>query len=61
VVGSTGVQIAVARKRQIGSVTIELYRSGRSTDYPFGSLQVKLDAKGQGVGQNHGRSEDSIR
>lgn len=63
VVGSTGNQIAVARKRQQGPDTIitivtartmpfiELYRGGRSTDYPFGFLQVKLDDKGQGNGQ----------
>ncbi len=63
VVGSTGNQIAVARKRQEGSVTIitivtartmpfmELYNNGRTTDYPFGYLQVKLDANGQGTGQ----------
>jgi len=63
VVGSTGNQIAVARKRQAGPDTIitiitartmpfiELYRNGRTTDYPFGYLQVKLDAKGQGTGQ----------
>ena len=63
VVGSTGNQIAVARKRQQGSDTIitivtartmpflELYNSGRTTDYPFGYLQVKLDANGQGAGQ----------
>jgi hypothetical protein len=62
-VGSTGNQIAVARKRQQGPDTIitivtartmpfiELYRGGRTTDYPFGYLQVKLDAKGQGTGQ----------
>lgn len=62
-VGSTGNQIAVARKRQEGSDTIitivtartmpfmELYNNGRTTDYPFGYLQVKLDAKGQGTGQ----------
>jgi hypothetical protein len=62
-VGSTGNQIAVARKRQHGSDTIitivtartmpfiELYRSGRTTDYPFGFLQVKLDATGKGTGQ----------
>src|SRR5436305_11017896 len=49
-VGSTGNQIAVARKRQEGSDTIitivtardmpfvELYRNGRTTDYPFGYL-----------------------
>jgi hypothetical protein len=30
---------------------LELYRSSRTTDYPFGYLQVKLDAKGQGAGQ----------
>jgi hypothetical protein len=63
VVGSPGNQIAVARKRQQGPDTIitmvtartmaflELYRSGRTTDYPFGYLQVKLDAKGRGTGQ----------
>ncbi len=62
-VGSTGNQIAVARKRQQGSDTIitivtarnmpfiELYRNGRTTDYPFGYLQVKLNAKGEGTGQ----------
>ena len=62
-VGSTGTAIAVARKRQHGSDTIitivtarnmsftELYNNGRTTDYPFGYLQVKLDAKGQGTGQ----------
>lgn len=63
VVGSTGNQIALARKRQQGADTVitivtartmpftELYRGGRTTDYPFGYLQVKLDAKGQGTGQ----------
>jgi hypothetical protein len=62
-VGSTGNQIAVARKRQQGSETIitivtartmpfgELYHSGRTTDYPFGYLQVTLDATGKGSGQ----------
>jgi hypothetical protein len=62
-VGSTGNQIAVARKRQQGPDTVitivtartmpfmELYNNGRTTDYPFGYLQVKLDAKGQGTGQ----------
>jgi hypothetical protein len=62
-VGSTGNQIAVARKRQEGADTIitivtartmpflELYNGGRTTDYPFGYLQVKLDAGGQGTGQ----------
>jgi hypothetical protein len=63
VVGSTGNQIAVARKRQEGSNTIitivtartmpflELYNNGRTTDYPFGFLQVTLDAKGIRTGQ----------
>jgi hypothetical protein len=58
VVGSTGNQIAVARKRQERSNTIitmvtartmpfmELYNNERTTDYPFGYLQVKLDATG---------------
>jgi hypothetical protein len=62
-VGSTGNEIAVARKRQHGPDTIitivtarsmgfrELYNSGRSTDYPFGFLQITLDAQGQGTGQ----------
>ena len=30
---------------------IELYRNGRTTDYPFGYLQVKLDTSGKGAGQ----------
>jgi len=62
-VGSVGNDIAVARKRQVGSETVitivtarsmsfaELYNNGRSTDYPFGFLQVKLNEKGQGTGQ----------
>jgi hypothetical protein len=62
-VGSVGNQIAVARKRQHGDETVitivtarimpfrELYNGGRSTDYPFGFLQVKLNAKGEGTGQ----------
>jgi len=62
-VGSTGNQIAVARKRQEGPDTIitivtarimpfaELYNNGRSRDYPFGYLQVKLDSTGKGGGQ----------
>jgi hypothetical protein len=61
--GRTGNQIAVARKRQEGSNTvitmvtarnmpfIELYRGGRTTDYPFGFLQVTLNEKGEGTGQ----------
>jgi len=61
--GSVGNQIAVARKRQVGSDTVitivtarqmsfaELYNGGRSTDYPFGYLQVKLNGKDPGTGQ----------
>lgn len=61
--GSTGNQIAIARKRAVGADTvitvvtartmpfIELYRGGRTKDYPFGFLQVKLNAKGEGTGQ----------
>jgi len=61
-VGSVGNQIAVARKRQHGNDTIitivtarimpftELYNNGRSTDYPFGFLQVKLNEKNEGTG-----------
>lgn len=30
---------------------IELYNNGRTTDYPFGFLQVKLGTNGQGTGQ----------
>jgi hypothetical protein len=63
VVGSTGNQIAIARKRTEGADTIitiitartmpfvELYQNGRTTGYPFGYLQVKLDAQGNGSGQ----------
>jgi len=29
----------------------ELYNNGRSTDYPFGYIQLKLNAKGEGAGQ----------
>jgi hypothetical protein len=62
-VGSTGNEIAVARKRQHGTDTIitivtartmpfmELYNRGRTTDYPFGFLQVTLNEKGEGTGQ----------
>jgi len=62
-VGSTGTQIAVARKRVVGNQTIitiitarympfiELYRNNRSVDYPFGYMQVKLDSEGKGAGQ----------
>jgi hypothetical protein len=61
-VGSVGNNIAVARKRQSGRnavitiVTarvmpfIELYRGGRTTDYPFGFLQVTVNEKGEGTG-----------
>jgi hypothetical protein len=68
-VGSTGAQIAVARKRQHGHDTIitivtarsrsfvELRNSGRSTDYPFGFLQVKLNAKGESTGQIMGAAK----
>jgi len=61
--GTVGNQLAVARKRQEGSETIitvvtarnmsfvELYRGGRTTDYPFGFLQVKLNEKSEGNGQ----------
>jgi len=61
--GTTGNQIAVARKRQFGSETVitivtarqmsfaELYNSGRSVDYPFGYLQVKFNGDEPGTGQ----------
>ena len=63
VTGRVGNEIAVARKRQDGQDTLitlvtarnmpflELYHSGRSTDYPFGFMQVRLNARGEGVGQ----------
>lgn len=62
-VGSTGSPIVIAMKSQVGEVTVitivttrnmtfyELYRSGRSTDYPYSYIQVKLDASGKGAGQ----------
>jgi hypothetical protein len=68
-VGTTGNDIAVARKRQQGENTIitiitarkmsfgELYNSGRSVDYPYGYLQVTLDAEGKGSGQIMGAAK----
>ena len=62
-VGSTGNQIAVARKSTSDGITTitvvtarlmsfrELYNNGRSTDYPFGFIQFKVNAKGEGTGQ----------
>jgi len=62
-VGTVGNQVAVARKHQTPSGTViilvtarnmpfvELYRNSRTTDYPFGFLQIKLDSKGEGSGQ----------
>ncbi len=62
-VGSTGNQIAVARKFKQGNQTIirilttrnmsffELYQSGRAVDYPYGYLHLTLDENGKGVGQ----------
>jgi hypothetical protein len=62
-VGRTGNDIAVARKRQHGNSTIitivtarnmpflELYSMSRTTDYPFGFLQVTLNEKGEGTGK----------
>jgi hypothetical protein len=60
--GGVGNQIAIARKRQAGQDTIitivtarimpfmELYRNGRSTDYQFGYLELKLNPSGPGTG-----------
>ena len=60
--GGIGNDIAIARKRQQGADTIitiatarilpfmELYRNGRSVDYQFGYIQLKVNAKGQGTG-----------
>jgi hypothetical protein len=62
-VGKTGTQISVARKRQTPDGTIltivtprnmsfvELYNSGRSVDYPFGYVRFTLNEKGEGTGQ----------
>jgi len=61
--GRIGSQIAIARKREVDNQTVitivtarnmpfmELYDNGRSTDYPFGLLKVKLDGKREGTGQ----------
>ena len=63
VVGSTGTQIAIARKRTQGADTIitiitprilpfaELYNNGRSTDLPLRLSTSTLDAQGNGSGQ----------
>jgi hypothetical protein len=63
-VGTVGNQIAVARRRKVGSNTViiivtarqmpflELYNNGRSTDYPFGFMQITLPDDGKpGTGQ----------
>jgi len=61
--GDTGNQIAVAEKWQDGDNTVitvisarrmalsEVKARGRSTDYPFGFLQVRLNANGEGSGK----------
>jgi hypothetical protein len=38
-------------------VFVELRNSGRSTDYPFGFLHVKLNAKSEGTGQIMGAAK----
>jgi hypothetical protein len=60
--GRIGTDIAVARRRQTEDGTLltfvtarympffEVYRSGRSTDYPFGVFQILVDAEGKGEG-----------
>ena len=60
---TTGTPIAVARKKQVGNQTVitivtarylsfaELWRSSRTTDYPFGFMQFTLNEKGEGTGQ----------
>ena len=60
--GRVGNQIAIARShetengRMINIVTarnmsfLELYRSGRSRDYPFGIIVLQLDEKEKGLG-----------
>jgi hypothetical protein len=62
-VGRLGNKVLAARKEQQGTDTIitvvtarvmslmELYNNGRSKDYPFGYMQIKLSQKGQGTGQ----------
>jgi hypothetical protein len=62
-VGSTGNEIAVARKRTEGANTIitvvttrlqsfyELSNRGRVTDYPFGFIQLTVNDKGEGTGK----------
>ena len=72
VVGSTGNQIAIARKRTEGADTVitiitartmpfvELYNNGRTTSYPFGYLQVKLDAQGKSMRSDHGLGQNPL-
>ncbi len=62
-VASTGNEIAVARKRTVDGITTitvvttrlmafrELYNNSRSRDYPFGFIQLKLNAQGEGTGE----------
>jgi hypothetical protein len=63
VTGSTGNEISIVRKRQVGDTTVltivtarrmsfaELYNGGRTLNYPFGYMQITFDAKGIGTGQ----------
>ena len=61
--GETGNQIAIAEKWSDGSDTVitmiaarrmsmfETKSRNKSTDYPFGFLQVKVNANGEGIGK----------
>lgn len=60
--GQVGTNLAVVRERETDEGTlitlvtarnmpiIELYRSGRSTDYPFSFIQLLVDEEGKGQG-----------
>src|SRR3974377_942544 len=72
-VGTTGTQIAVARKKQTPDGTIitivtprnmsfaELYNSGRSVDYPFGFLRLTLTEQGEGTRHTRAATQNTSK
>lgn len=69
---SVGTDLAIARVLQTpegkvirllsarGMSFLELYRSGRSTDYPFTIVEIRIDPDGKGAGTIIGGAQVSI-